>query len=79
MGMTPDGIVKFNCDMAFINGARDIGGPTKLSAAPDDPKYGTWFMEAFSSKFKERALRTMRGLYGKEVEDVEIERYRMCW
>ncbi|KAH7367547.1 sarcosine oxidase [Plectosphaerella cucumerina] len=79
MGMTADGTIKFNCDMAFVNQERDVGGPSKMSVAPKDMAYGTWREDSFSPKFEARALMTMRGLYGRDVDGVEIEKFRMCW
>ncbi|ROT36572.1 sarcosine oxidase [Sodiomyces alkalinus F11] len=79
MSMTPDGVIKFNCDMGFTNMQHHEASHQKMSITPDEAMYGTWQEEAFSDKFKTRALSTMKGLYGKEMDGVEIESYRMCW
>ncbi|KAL2756038.1 hypothetical protein ACRALDRAFT_2106189 [Sodiomyces alcalophilus JCM 7366] len=79
MSMTPDGIIKFNCDMGFTNMQHHEASRQKMSTTPDEAMHGTWHEEAFSEKFKARALSTMKELYGKEMDGVEIDRYRMCW
>ncbi|KAF3358652.1 hypothetical protein VDGD_01565 [Verticillium dahliae] len=79
MGMTAEGVIKFNCDMSFTNMQLHKPSGQRMSMAPDDEQYATWFNRAFSSRFEKRALSTMRGLYGKEVDGVKIERFRMCW
>ncbi|KAM0277867.1 hypothetical protein ACHAQH_005499 [Verticillium albo-atrum] len=79
MGMTAEGVIKFNCDMSFTNMQEHKASGQRMSMAPDDEQYGTWFGKAFSSRFEKRALSTMKGLYGKEVNGVKIEKFRMCW
>lgn len=79
MSMTSDGVIKFNCDMGFTNMQYHEPSHQRLSTTPNEAMYGTWHDEAFSEKFKARALNTMKELYGREMEGVEIERYRMCW
>lgn len=79
MSMTSDGVIKCNCDMSFTNSRKHPATGQKMSFAPDDDKFLTWIEGAFSAKFEERALQVLRGLYGKGVEGMEIEKYRMCW
>jgi len=49
-----------------------------MSVPPAEPSKFTW-TDDFPEFLKERALKTMRGLYGKEADGVKIEGYRMCW
>lgn len=50
-----------------------------MSVVPDQSMYNTWTGPRFLKFFEDRARRTFNGLYGKEVENIKIEAYRMCW
>ncbi|KAG5932554.1 hypothetical protein E4U53_001267 [Claviceps sorghi] len=79
MSMLKDGTLKFNCDMCFTNYVECPLTGQRLSMVPDESVYNIWTGPKFIKFFQERARRTLDGLYGKEVEDVAIEAYRICW
>ncbi|KAG6009186.1 hypothetical protein E4U54_008594 [Claviceps lovelessii] len=79
MSMLEDGTIKFNCDMCFTNFVECPLTGQRLSMAPDEGVYNIWTGPKFIKFFQERARKTLDGLYGKEVEDVAIEAYRICW
>ncbi|KAH7157715.1 FAD dependent oxidoreductase [Dactylonectria estremocensis] len=79
MSILDDGTIKFNCDLCFTN--YQVFPPTgeAMSVVPDQSMYNTWTGPRFLKFFEDRARRTLNGLYGKEVEKIKIEAYRMCW
>ncbi|KAH7319746.1 FAD dependent oxidoreductase [Stachybotrys elegans] len=79
MSMLEDGTFKFNCDLCFTNYAVFPATGDKMSLVPDDDEHQVWTGPDYIKFFKEKAQKTMKGLYGKEVEGVAIENYRMCW
>lgn len=78
MSILPDGTIKFNCDMCFTNYVDFAPTGDKMSVPPNATQYNTW-TKAFPQFFKDRAEKTFRGLYGKEVDGVDIDGYRICW
>ncbi|CAG7563582.1 unnamed protein product [Fusarium equiseti] len=78
MSILSDGTIKFNCDLCFTN--YQVFPPTgeAMSVVPDQSVYNTWTGPRFLKFFEDRARRTFNGLYGKEVENIKIEAYRMC-
>jgi sarcosine oxidase/L-pipecolate oxidase len=50
-----------------------------MSVAPDSSALNVWTESRFIKYFEDRARRTIDGLHGDEVKDVEIDGYRMCW
>ncbi|PTB44198.1 hypothetical protein M441DRAFT_55267 [Trichoderma asperellum CBS 433.97] len=79
MSMLKDGTIKFNCDMCFTNYVNNPITGEKMSMTPEASDYNTWTGPDFVPFFKERARMTFDGLYGKEVENLSIESYRICW
>jgi sarcosine oxidase/L-pipecolate oxidase len=79
MSMLEDGTIKFNCDMCFTNYSILPATGEEMSLVPDSDMYQTWSGPKFIKFFQERARKTLNGLYGKEVEGVPIESYRICW
>lgn len=79
MSMLKDGTIKFNCDLCFTNYVENPATGEKMSMAPDQLGFNVWTGPEFLKFFKERARKTMDGLYGKEVKNVSIDAYRMCW
>lgn len=79
MSILKDGTIKFNCDMCFTN--MEIFEPTgeMMSVIPSGSMYNVWTNQKYIDYFESRARRTMDGLYGDEVADIQIESYRMCW
>ena len=79
MSILKDGTIKFNCDLSFTN--KEIYELTGeiMSMPPDDSSRNVWTEQPFSHFFEERARRTMKGLYGDEVTDIQVDSYRMCW
>ncbi|OAA70500.1 sarcosine oxidase [Cordyceps fumosorosea ARSEF 2679] len=79
MSILSDGTIKFNCDMCFTNFQDFPATGERMSLPPSDPKYNTWTGAEFVDFFKQRAQMTYKGIYGEEINDVEIESYRICW
>ena len=79
MSILSDGTIKFNCDMCFTNFVDFPETGEKMSVPPDQASYNTWTGPKFVKYFEERAQKTFRGLYGKEVDNLSIESYRVCW
>jgi sarcosine oxidase / L-pipecolate oxidase len=79
MSMLENGTFKFNCDLCFTNYTDCSATGDKMSLVPDDDLHQVWTGPDYIKFFKEKAQKTMKGLYGKEVENVKIEAYRMCW
>lgn len=79
MSILKDGTIKFNCDMCFTNFVQCPLTGQRLSMAPDESVYNVWTGPKFIKFFQERARKTLDGLYGKEVEDVAVDAYRICW
>lgn len=79
MSILKDGTIKFNCDMCFTNYVNNPITGEKMSMTPEASVYNTWTGPDFVPFFKERARMTFDGLYGKEVENIAIESYRICW
>jgi sarcosine oxidase/L-pipecolate oxidase len=79
MSVTEDGTIKFNLDMCFTNDQkRTPCGPT-MSLTPTEPEHLAWTEEKFPQIFKDKALRTIVGIYGESAKSAKIESYRMCW
>lgn len=79
MSILKDGTIKFNCDMCFTNYVDNPVTGDKMSMAPEATGHNTWTGPDFVPFFKKCARKTIDGLYGKEVENVAIESYRICW
>ena len=79
MSILKDGTIKFNCDMCFTNYVDLPGIDEKISVAPDQSAYNVWAGPEYLQFFKDRARKTIDGLYGQEVANVPIDAYRMCW
>ncbi|KJZ78618.1 hypothetical protein HIM_02009 [Hirsutella minnesotensis 3608] len=79
MSMLRDGTIKFNCDMCFTNYVTFPPTGERMSVAPDQNVFNLWTGPRFINFFQDRARRTIDGLYGKEVEEISIDAYRMCW
>ncbi|RDA84603.1 hypothetical protein CP532_6037, partial [Ophiocordyceps camponoti-leonardi (nom. inval.)] len=77
MSILKDGTIKFNCDMCFTNIVPFPPTGERMSVAPDEDIYNKWTGPRFVKFFQDRARKTMNGLYGKEVEDIPIQQYRM--
>jgi sarcosine oxidase / L-pipecolate oxidase len=78
MSMTPDGVCKFNCDLSFTNLTFHPPTGKELSIPPDCPNHYGWTGK-FPKLLIERCRQTLKGLYGDEASNLEIEGYRMCW
>ena len=79
MSILPDGTIKFNCDMCFTNMVDFPATGEKMSIAPESKDLNEWTGPEYIQFFKDRARRTINGLYGQEVKDIQIDAYRMCW
>ncbi|KAL6806755.1 FAD dependent oxidoreductase [Trichoderma sp. SZMC 28013] len=79
MSILKDGTIKFNCDMCFTNYVDNPVTGEKMSMTPEASDYNTWTGPDFVPFLKQCARKTFDGLYGKEVENLPIESYRICW
>ncbi|OHE90952.1 FAD dependent oxidoreductase [Colletotrichum orchidophilum] len=80
MSMTPDGTLKFNCDMAFTYHQFHAITGKSMSLAPSSPNLTEWTSEeGVPKRLREQARKTLRGLYGDEMQGKVIEKYRVCW
>ncbi|KAH0529335.1 hypothetical protein TsFJ059_004096 [Trichoderma semiorbis] len=79
MSILKDGTIKFNCDMCFTNYVDNPITGEKMSMTPEASDYNTWTGPEFVPFLKQCARKTFDGLYGKEVENLPIESYRICW
>ena len=79
MSILNDGTIKFNCDLCFTNYVDFPPTGEQMSIAPEQSGYNVWTGPEYIQFFKDRARRTIDGLYGDEVANVEIDAYRMCW
>jgi sarcosine oxidase/L-pipecolate oxidase len=79
MSMLANGTIKFNCDLCFTNFVKHPATGERMSVVPDEDALQVWTGPKFINFFQEKARRTFQGLYGKEVDGIEIEKYRMCW
>lgn len=79
MSILKDGTIKFNCDMCFTNYVDNPITGEKMSMTPEASDYNTWTGPDFVPFFKQCARKTLNGLHGKEVENISIESYRICW
>ena len=79
MSTLQDGTAKFNCDMCFTNYQDSAASVDRLSIPPDDAQYNTWSGLSFPHFFQEKAKKALQGLYGKEMSNVSISGYRLCW
>jgi hypothetical protein len=79
MGMTPDGILKFNCDISFTNMRAHPATGEQMSIPPDSTDETGWTTESFPKKLRERSDKVKKGCYGAAVDGMKVEAYRMCW
>jgi sarcosine oxidase/L-pipecolate oxidase len=76
MGMTADGILKFNCDISFTNMSLHPATREMMSIPPDSSNETNWTFGTFPKLFKERSQNVLKGSYGRLVDGLEIEEYR---
>ncbi|KAK2061277.1 FAD dependent oxidoreductase [Colletotrichum caudatum] len=80
MSMTPDGTLKFNCDMAFLYSQFHPPTGTTMSLAPAEPHLTEWTTEEHIPRhLRNRAYKTLKGLYGDAMDGRRIDKYRICW
>ncbi|KAK3390090.1 FAD dependent oxidoreductase [Podospora didyma] len=79
MGMTPDGVLKFNCDISFTNNLLHPATQKVMSIPPTEIGETSWTSGYFPKLFKERSAKVLEGSYGELVKCLPIEKYRMCW
>ncbi|KAJ6436450.1 sarcosine oxidase [Purpureocillium lavendulum] len=79
MSALMDGTIKINCDMCFTNYVSCPQTSELMSMVPDENLFNMWTGPKFINFFQERARRTIEGLYGKDMNEVTIDAYRICW
>ncbi|KAL8714148.1 MAG: hypothetical protein Q9220_001876 [cf. Caloplaca sp. 1 TL-2023] len=78
MPPTPDGLLKFCRDVSFTHNIYHTASGQTISVPPSPPSQSTWSQDV-PPGLKEEAFNVMTQTYGKEVEGLEFESYRMCW
>lgn len=75
---TPDGLLKFTFELSFTNMEKHEKSGQIISMVPSRVSQSTWSHDVPEGLQKE--VRTViKHVYGKEVEGLEVENYRMCW
>lgn len=79
MGMTPDGTLKFNCDISFTNMSRHPVTQKMMSMPSELPAENGWTAGKFPEALRERCKAVLAGSYGNLLDGYEIDKYRICW
>jgi hypothetical protein len=75
---TSDGMVKFTNEASFINMVHHKKSNQDISIPPESVDQSTWGQEV-PEGLKQEIRTVMKHMYGKEIEGIEPECYRMCW
>jgi hypothetical protein len=71
-----DGLLKFCVDVSFKNTIEDQISHQILSAPPDTVDQN---QHQVSDRLKVECLRVVKGIFGKELANVQFESFRICW
>lgn len=76
--VTDEGYLKFTFELSFTNKEfHDTSGQT-ISRPPTRKSQSTWSHDV-PEQCKREVQMVVKHVYGKEVEGLTIENYRMCW
>ncbi|KAL2041194.1 hypothetical protein N7G274_006139 [Stereocaulon virgatum] len=78
LGPTKDGVLKFNSELSFTNNVYHEESDQMISIPPTAQSQRTWSQDV-PQILKDDVRRVMTNTYGKQVEGIEVESYRMCW
>jgi sarcosine oxidase/L-pipecolate oxidase len=75
---TSDGMLKFTNEASFVNMVHHKESNQYISVPPNSVRQSTWSQDV-PEGLKQEVRTVMRHMYGKEIEGIEPECYRMCW
>jgi sarcosine oxidase / L-pipecolate oxidase len=78
MPPTSDGLMKFVCEESFTNNQHHKASNQTISVPPTPISQSTWSHDV-PQALKEDVLKVVKNTYGKELDGIEVENYRMCW
>jgi sarcosine oxidase/L-pipecolate oxidase len=78
VGPTIDGMLKFNSELSFTNNVYHEESDQMISIPPAAQSQSTWSQDV-PQMLKDDVKRVMTNTYGKQVEGISVESYRMCW
>ena len=67
--------LKFARDVSFTNTVEHASG-LRISMPPDEPLYSQWDVP---QSLKDELETVSQGIFGKEVDKLELENHRICW
>ncbi|PQE22930.1 FAD dependent oxidoreductase protein [Rutstroemia sp. NJR-2017a BBW] len=73
---TPDGILKFCVDVSFKNTLKHDSSRQLISAPPAVPDQA---QNVVPASMQGECRRVMKGIYGREVDDLQFDSFRICW
>lgn len=73
---TLDGLLKFCVDVSFMNTSLHAKSGQMISAPPDQLDQA---QHDIPQSLKDECFRVVKGIYGKELEDVHFDSFRICW
>lgn len=75
---TPEGLLKFTYETSFTNKIFHKALGQTISVPPEALNQNTWHSEV-PQGLKDEVLGVKAAFYGKAVEDLKVESYRMAW
>jgi sarcosine oxidase / L-pipecolate oxidase len=76
--LSPEGYLKFNFELSFTNKESHQASGQIISVPPSRLSQSTWSHDV-PDELKQGVQTVMKHIYGKELDGMEIENYRMCW
>ncbi|KAI9798298.1 MAG: hypothetical protein M1833_004870 [Piccolia ochrophora] len=76
MPIAPGGIMKITRDISFKNTYTHEASGQVISAPPDEPDYG---QHTIPQGLRDEIETVKKGIYGRQVADLSIDSYRICW
>ena len=75
---TSDGYLKFNHEISFTNHVYHIKSGQTISIPPEALSQSTW-TDNVPQGLKDECEKVVHNIYGKEIRNLTIESYRICW
>jgi hypothetical protein len=72
------GLLKFNHELSFTNLEYHAASGSLISWPPGAPNRSTWTRD-IPEAFKQETLKVVRNTYGKDLDGLTFESWRMCW
>lgn len=80
MPPTRRGQLKFIRDIPFLHSVKHDASGQKFSVPFTSTDRSQWTSpDKMPSGIKDEIRKSMKGIYGKEMQDLEISTYRFCW